>query len=153
MNSSSAIVVLEDDPWRSNEMRRALHHSVSDYEIVFFDNAHELCDWMDDNLSRVSVISLDRDLDLISVREMIDVGSGEDVVSYLVDVTETCPIIIHSSNAMRAPAMHMDLVLGGWKSAILSPYNDAESWVDEVVRCISESRRDGSKGPSNITPE
>lgn len=140
MEQTPAIVVLEDESWRTNQMRRVAHDSLAEYECWFFDNASELQSWLGLHLWRTRLISLDCDLDTVDAHTEGNVGSGSDVVDYLAGLAPACPVIIHSSNAMRAPAMHLNLTLAGWPSVRLSPYTDAELWLTDVLDALSENQ-------------
>ena len=139
MESRPAIIVLEDDSRRSNEMRRVIALNPLSVDVQFFDNAHKLRVWLTANIASVRAASLDYDLDTTSVRESADAGSGSDIADFLATLPPQFPILIHSSNAMRAPAMHMTLVLAGWNDVSLSPYTDAESWLAELVLAIGDT--------------
>ena len=86
-------------------MRKASFDTNS-YERKMFVSATELIAWLKNNLDRVALLSLDRDLDSTALNDD-QCGNGEDVIAFLLTQSKRCPVIIHSSNALRAPAMHM----------------------------------------------
>jgi len=135
-NSKQTIVVLEDDARRINEMRKVIVNIGFRDRTMFFDNANTLCEWWTENLAQVALMSLDYDLDTTAALESIDPGSGGDVVELILNTNQMFPVIIHSSNAMRAPAMHMNLTLAGWTDTLLSPYTSASSWLEVVERSL-----------------
>ena len=137
IESLPTIIVLEDDARRSNEMRRVIANSPPPFEVLFFDNAHDLLRWFPDNIGSVAAASLDCDLDTTTARESVDAGSGADVADYLAPLTPHFPVVIHSSNAMRAPAMHMTLGLAGWPNLSLAPYTDADSWLAGLLQMVT----------------
>jgi hypothetical protein len=127
----SIIAVLEDDPRRIAAMRTAARTHLVDYDVRIFVSAREMIDWLADGAQDVRLISLDCDLDS-AARGVDTCGSGEDVTEYLVCNLPDCPVLIHSSNAMRAPAMHLELVLAGCKRVHLCPFQDSNSWATDV---------------------
>ena len=139
MESKPAIIVLEDDSRRSNEMRRVVAATPPSVDVRFFDSAHELRAWLSANIGCVRAASLDCDLDTTSARDSADAGSGADIADYLATLPPQFPVLIHSSNAMRAPAMHMTLAFAGWTSVSLSPYTDADSWLAEIMLAIGDT--------------
>ncbi|MFO0913643.1 MAG: hypothetical protein U0795_11850 [Pirellulales bacterium] len=58
-------------------------------------------------------------------------GSGDDVTAFLARTRPVCPVLIHSSKAMRAPAMHMELAMAGYRVR-LCPFQGAASWASDV---------------------
>ncbi|EMB17931.1 hypothetical protein [Rhodopirellula europaea] len=120
-------------------MRRVIADSTLPFDVRFFDNAHELLRWFPGNIDSVVAVSLDCDLDTTTARDSMDAGSGDDVANFLAPLTPHFPIVIHSSNAMRAPAMHMTLALAGWPNLSLSPYTDADSWLAGVLQMVADN--------------
>ena len=128
------IAVLEDDPRRITAMRNA-PLAADRYERKIFSSAPELITWLKSNLDGVALLSLDRDLDSTAVRDD-GCGNGEDVTAYLLTQPNRFPIIIHSSNALRAPAMHMELAMAGFGSVYLRPFHDADQWAADVLTAL-----------------
>ncbi len=116
-------------------MRAAVSSLLSDAEIRFFNSARRLEDWMVANGEDVALVSLDCDLDQSPAGE--DVGSGEDVTAFLAATLPMMPILIHSSNTMRAPAMHLDLTSRGCRRVLLCPFRDGNQWVADVQRALA----------------
>ncbi len=136
MTPKPTIAVLEDDGWRTEQMKRDARQSLASYDFVFFDDAPRMISWLATNLDQTKLISLDCDLDSTAAHVSGGVGSGSDVADYLAGNPSSCPIIIHSSNAMRAPAMHMALSLAGWTSVKLTPFTGAKSWLTDVLEAL-----------------
>ena len=128
------IAILEDDPGRITAMRNA-SLGTDRYERKIFASATELITWLESNLERVALLSLDRDLDSTVVHDD-RCGDGEDVTAFLLAQSKRCPIIIHSSNALRAPAMHMELAMAGFESVYLRPFRDADQWAADVMAAL-----------------
>ena len=129
-NLMSVIAVLEDDQRRITAINAAGRTHLAGYEIRVFLSAHEMIDLLSTQAHRVQLISLDRDLD--GTAHYDDTcGSGEDVIDFLVRRTPWCPVLIHSSNAMRAPAMHLELAMAGYRVR-LCPFRDASGWASDV---------------------
>ena len=125
------IAVLEDDQRRISAIQAAARQFLTDYELRIFISAREMITWLADAPRNVRLLSLDCDLDSTAIDD-IDCGTGEDVTSYLASNLPDCPVLIHSSNAMRAPAMHMELALAGCKHVQLCPFRDSDSWAIDV---------------------
>lgn len=125
------IAVLEDDQRRISAIQAAARRYFTDYELRIFISAREMIAWLAGSPSNVRILSLDCDLDSSAVDD-VGCGTGEDVTEYLASNLPNCPILIHSSNAMRAPAMHMELALAGCKRVQLCPFRDSDSWATDV---------------------
>ena len=128
----NVIAVLEDDGGRTSAMKEALASSLPAAEMVFFDNAPDMIDWLAGNLSTVHLLCLDHDLGPNRDRdgERFDPGIGRDVVDFLVTQAPSCPVIIHSSNSNGANGMLTALEEAGWRAERVVPYNDL-AWVGE----------------------
>ena len=131
-------MVLEDDPRRTNEMQAAVLESAFRQPFRFFDNAYKLSHWLELNAGNVQLISLDHDLDTTTVREVEEAGTGLLIVDWLVENRCLIPVLIHSSNAMRAPAMHLKLATAGWTELKLSPFVNSKKWADDIRRIVHE---------------
>lgn len=125
------IVVLEDDQRRISAIRTAAMYQLADFELRIFISARELIAWLASRPNNVRLLSLDCDLDSTAISD-IDCGTGEDVTAYLASNLTDYPVVIHSSNAMRAPAMHMELALAGCKRVELCPFQDSDRWIADV---------------------
>lgn len=125
------IAVLEDDQRRISEIRAAVKQHFSAYDLRVFISAREMITWLVNTPRSAGLLSLDCDLDLTSIDDG-ECRSGEAVTAYLASNLPECPVLIHSSNAMRAPAMHMELALAGCKRVALCPFQDSDSWAKDV---------------------
>ena len=126
------IAVLEDDQRRITAIRAAAKQHFADYDLRIFISAREMIDWLVNAPQDVRALSLDCDLDSTAL-DGNDCGTGEDVTAFLVSNLPDCPVLIHSSNALRAPAMHMELTLAGRERVKLCPFTDADSWAADVL--------------------
>lgn len=108
------------------------------YERKMFASATELITWLESNLERVALLSLDRDLDSTAVHDD-KCGTGEDVTAFLLTQSKRCPVIIHSSNVLRAPAMHMELAMAGIENVYLRPFRDAGQWAADVIDALERA--------------
>ena len=124
------IAVLEDDAFRTTSMRRAATQEFPDYEFHWFSDAFEMIEWLKGHLHLVKLLSLDYDLDSTAIAGS-ERGSGGDVVSFLVAQPIRLPVLVHSSNALRAPGIHLDLVLNGFRTR-LCPFTDATQWISDI---------------------
>ncbi len=127
----STIAVLEDDQRRISAIRAAAKEHFPGYELRIFISAYEMIAWLTSAPHSVELLSLDCDLDSTAT-DGSECGTGEDVTEYLASNLPECPVLIHSSNAMRAPAMHMELALAGCKRVMLCPFRDSDSWANDV---------------------
>src|SRR5664279_3055983 len=103
----SKILILDDEPERIQEMTRCIRERISECQLICFDNAPDLINWLTDHLEGLASICLDHDLGPNRLRDenVFDPGTGRDVADYLSTQTPICPIIIHTSNSLAAPGM------------------------------------------------
>ena len=125
------IAVLEDDARRIAAIRVAGRTGFPEHRIRIFASAREMIGWLSDGGEDVVLLSLDCDLDATALRDHT-CGSGEDVAEFVASRISDCPVLIHSSNAMRAPAMHLRLAAAGCRRVRLCPFRDAEQWASDV---------------------
>jgi hypothetical protein len=143
MATIPCIVILDDEPERIHEMTRCLAARVPKHELIVFDNAPDMIDWLTQNLDRVHLICLDHDLGPNRTRsgELFDPGTGRDVADFLARQRPICPVIVHTTNSFAAPGMAMVLNDSGWKHEAVVPYNDLEwisaIWIDLVANTFS----------------
>jgi hypothetical protein len=137
------IVILDDEPERVEEMTRRLAGFVGGLQLIVFDNAPDLIDWLARYLDSAKLICLDHDLGPNRVRngKVSDPGIGRDVVDYLATRTPVCPVIIHTTNSLAAPGMELALTDAGWIHIRVVPYNDLEwiggEWIENVKRALA----------------
>ncbi len=112
-------------------MRDACGLGFPDFDLEIFGSAPEMIAWLASHVRDVQVISLDCDLDATALIDPC-CGSGEDVTAYLAQNIPHCAVLIHSSNAMRAPAMHMELAMAGCSRVVLCPFQDSKTWATDL---------------------
>jgi hypothetical protein len=129
------VAILEDDEGRRGAMLKQL--VGAGVNVVVFPRAHDMIAWLHDHLVECALISLDHDL--VSTVKGDDPGSGTDVVLFLSARSPSCPVIVHTSNPLAAPAMRYFLSQAKWANERVVPFNDLE-WVDiawaPVVRAM-----------------
>ena len=130
------IAVLEDDQRRITAISKAVRTQFADHELRIFDSAPEMIGWLTEHRDNIQLISLDCDLDATALVNA-ECGSGEDVAAHLGNNPPHCPVLIHSSNAMRAPAMHLELTTAGWPNVELCPFRDEITWVADVRAALA----------------
>lgn len=130
------IAVLEDDERRIVAIRNSGRAKLRGYELRIFGSARDMVIWLSTRPDGVCLISLDCDLDATTTHDP-SCGSGEDVTAFLASKAPSCPVLIHSSNAMRAPAMHMELALAGCQRVRLCPFQDADTWAEDVAALLT----------------
>jgi hypothetical protein len=84
-------------------------------------------------LPAARLISLDHDLAAEEGDE--DPGDGLDVVRFLVQQRQPCPVIIHSSNRQRSDWMAGEMELAGWVYHRVAPLGD--DWIEEHWRHVA----------------
>lgn len=124
------IVVLEDNSERRSAMIDDLLDRFAQYDIILFATAVEMLDHLQRYPGRQLAICLDHDLDLIPIqgKRLIDPGTGRDVADYLSTQTPSCPVIIHSSNAIAVSGMTEVLEESGWNVLRVIPDADTQ-WI------------------------
>ncbi len=134
------IAILEDDDRRTQAMRQILKQKLPKRLSHFFDNAPDMIAWLKEGLWAVSLISLDHDLGPNREKngETFDPGIGRDVVDFLATQRPTCPVIIHTTNAMGGEGMKYVLEQAGWHYERVVPFGDIE-WIEELwIRKVLE---------------
>lgn len=134
------IAVLEDDARRLSVMRKVAVTALMDCEFTWFDDANEMVKWLAENPGGYDLLSLDCDLDA-TIAAGEDCGTGEDVTAFLAKQVSSCAVIIHSSNALRAPAMHLQLALAGFQKLWLCPFRDGAQWTTDIQRALQKERK------------
>ena len=140
---ASIVAILEDDAGRINEMRACLPAVLPGADVVFFENAQEMIDWLPGHLGEVVLISLDHDLPLRDGEgRSVDCGTGREVADFLASLPPTCPVIIHSSNEFCAPGMVFALKDAGWPHSRVRPLDELDwvrrDWADRIARYVRD---------------
>ena len=133
---ASMIVILDDEQDRLDSMAEVLSKRLPDCQLVTFQNAPDIIEWLEDNVAIAALISLDHDLFPQTDNEP-DPGTGRDVADFLATQDPICHVIIHTTNSMAAPGMEMVLDDRGWSTSRVIPFNDLEWvktwWIQEVL--------------------
>lgn len=131
------VAILEDNKDRMNAMRDAIQ-TLDNAEAIFLDNAPDMIRWFRVNAGRISLLSLDHDLDPLFKRDGLpaDPGDGRDVAKFLATQRPVCPIILHSTNGEMAREMEQDLSSAGWNCTRVVPFGGmdwiASTWLSVV---------------------
>ncbi|HID98692.1 MAG TPA: hypothetical protein EYP59_00155 [Thiotrichaceae bacterium] len=142
------IAILEDDERRTLAMRLILKQKQPECLQAFFDNAPEMIAWLKNNLSSVTLISLDHDLgpNRDKKGEVFDPGIGREVVDFLVSQRPICPVIIHTTNPQGGEGMKWALEEGGWQHETVIPFQDIE-WIEGLwIRKVLELGKGEGEG-------
>jgi len=137
------VAILEDDVDRVVEMKSCLAQVLPAADVVVFERADDMIAWLKGHLGEAVLISLDHDLPMVNAEGMlIDCGDGRMVADYLAELPATCPVIVHSSNANRAPGMWFALKDAGWQISRVVPYEDYAwirgEWMSQVLQLIRD---------------
>jgi CheY-like chemotaxis protein len=144
MATPRTILILDDEPERIRAMTALLSNGALGCDVVTFDNAPDMIDWLRKHLEDVSLICLDHDLGPNRCRDgnVFDPGTGRDVADYLASRSPVCPVLIHTTNSLAAPGMAMVLDDSGWLHSRVVPYNDLEwvsaDWIDVVRKALGK---------------
>ncbi|MBC8290255.1 MAG: hypothetical protein H8E37_08055 [Planctomycetes bacterium] len=139
------IVILEDARERRKIMAPCLADLCPEYEVRFFHTAGETISYLIDNLSRVLLICLDHDLEMIPIdgHRLIDPGSGRDVADFLATREACCPIVIHSTNGIAVEGMKSVLGDAGWSIHRIVPVGVTrwirKGWRQRVCDAFAEA--------------
>lgn len=144
MTQPRAIAILDDEADRIARMLATLSRAYPGWAVATFDNAPDMVAWLAQGLGPVALIYLDHDLGPDRIRDgaRFDPGTGRDVADALAELSPTCPVLIHTTNALAAPGMELALADSGWKYGRVVPYGDLE-WIEEAwlrkVRALLKS--------------
>lgn len=127
------IIILEDNDERREMMRSRLLAEYPSLTIRFFATAAEAIREIERQKNDLAVISLDHDLDLISIdsRRTLDPGTGRDAADYLAAQSPFCTVVIATTNTAAGAGMEQLLSDSGWWTRRVHPFGDLE-WIDEV---------------------
>lgn len=145
MSNRLLIAFLEDDERRQHAMRELLASELPGFDHLFFDNAPDLNQWLDQHLPEVSLLCLDHDLGPNRIRNgvIFDPGCGRDVANLVAARTPTCPVLIHSTNSYAVPGMISVLDETGWRVDRVVPFSDLEwvrlVWIGAVKALLAEA--------------
>jgi hypothetical protein len=142
-SESKVTAILDDEPERIAAMLPCLASCCPGHESIVFDNAPDMIVWLKVHCGEAILICLDHDLgpNRLIGGVMRDPGTGRDVADFLATKPPTCPVIIHTTNALAAPGMMRVLEESGWPASRISPYADlewiGEIWIREVRRALA----------------
>ena len=127
---TKTIVILEDNAARRDAMRACIADRFYTFETHFFDESAAMIAFLETDLERALVISLDNDLDMKIGADgrPVDAGEGRYVAEFLATRPPVCPVIIHTSNTNAAVAIQEVLRAADWKSKRVIPMDDTE-WI------------------------
>lgn len=138
------IAILEDNEPRTQAMRTAIADALPGTDMVFFNSANAIIEWLGWNLGSLSLISLDHDLDFLPGPDgrLIDPGDGRDVARFLATQKPCCPVIVHTSNSMAASSMMFALQDAGWNAKRVLPDSDLgwvkSRWIDSIRQALGQ---------------
>jgi CheY-like chemotaxis protein len=144
-NPPGAIFLLEDNPARLAEMLDVLREVFPDHVVHVEDDSNSAIRWLTENQPRVDLISFDHDLDSVPRNESqpTDHGCGRDVVNFLATCSPTCPVIIHTSNAMAGDGMFYELKYSKWPVVRVYPHDHHDwvksDWKSALLQLIQQS--------------
>ena len=131
MNESQVIFLLEDNPARLAEMLDVLREVLPRWEVHVEDDCQQAIDWFAANQASVGLVSLDHDLDSV-VRPHdepgTDHGCGRPVADFIAEQPPTCPVIVHTSNAVAGDGMFFELQRRDWPVYRVYPL-EGHRWV------------------------
>ena len=126
--SQRIILILEDDPARVARFEAALGDA---WQVIHRPNVTEMIGVTKKSLASADILSLDHDL-YDAAHPDVDPGDGLEFVRWLVDQKPARPVIVHSSNTIRAKIMIGDLDLAKWTAKLIMPISD--DWVENDWR-------------------
>lgn len=140
------ILMLEDDPERLTRFAATLQQLNPSMPLRVWRDAHAMIREIDQFLQETVLIALDHDLE--PEPDGTDPGDGLMVVKHLVAQPVIRPVVIHSSNGVRASWMAGEFDLAGWRHWRVPPIGDdwiEFDWRRTVARLLrrSQTQRDG----------
>jgi len=145
------VAILEDDERRQEVMNRLLAEALPTAELVVFDNAPDMIDWLSHHLAEVDLLCLDHDLVFTPERQggRSDPGTGQDVVNYLVTRTPKQPVVIHTSNWGAIRGMITPLEERGWRVWRVIPFADLKwletAWLPAIREILADTGAERSR--------
>jgi hypothetical protein len=139
----NTVAILEDDENRAEAMCNAITAMFPRLDVLVFNNAPDMIEWISTSVELASLISLDHDLGANRQRQgkVFDPGTGRDVVDLLISLPPVCPVIIHTSNSTSGDGMQFALEDAGWKTARVVPMGDLgwikAEWHEKVSQLVA----------------
>ena len=122
------IFILEDNDERVLAFRTVAATVAEGVQVRFWRTAHDMLADLVDGLEHATLISLDHDLNPLA-GDVLDPGTGYDIVKVLAELIPCCPIIIHTSNGERGTWMEGALTRAGWQYDRVYPFGD--DWIEK----------------------
>lgn len=138
----SKILILEDNAERAAAMASCLAERFPQFEIEALGDAGSMTQALHVAWDRLTCIALDHDLEMIAGKHgnLIDPGTGREVVEFLITRPPVCPVVIHTTNTAAATEMERCLLEHGWNVARVTPFDDLawirSDWFPAVRRAI-----------------
>ena len=136
------IAILEDDENRVSAMRNVITTKLPRFDVLVFDNAPDIIEWITTSVKLAALMSLDHDLGANQQRQnkVFDPGVGRDVVDLLISMEPICPVIIHTSNSVAGDGMQFALEDAKWQTARVIPIGDGwieAEWQEKVTQLMA----------------
>jgi hypothetical protein len=135
--------MLEDSAERLAHFTLAVQMVAPGVPLRTWRSAHVMVREVSEFLPAARLISLDHDLDP-EEGDPADPGDGLDVVRFLVQHPQPCPVILHTSNRQRSDWMAGEFELAGWRYHRVAPLGDdwiEEHWRPVAMRLLRRGRR------------
>ncbi len=129
-----SLLLLEDDLERVARFRAAVGSMDATLQLFIWRTAWSMIEQLPDHLSSTVLISLVHDL-IPLPEDTQDPGDGLEVAKSLAAGWPSCPIIVHSSNGLRAQAMIDQLDQSGWQVERVAPIGD--DWVENYWQPVA----------------
>ena len=125
------IAILEANIQKICTMRQALQSVNLERQMVYFETASFMLQWLDKNISDVRLISLGSNLGKAWHRdgELIQPGSGIDVVNGLREYQPNCSVVIHSNEKRNNAEMGVELACQGINSFVI--HRKVKNWIEK----------------------
>lgn len=131
MGRRGSILILEDSDSRIASFQSAVRALGPDWTLHLWHEAPTMIAQCGDLLADAALISLDHDLlPRAGAPADIDPGDGLAVAMHLSKLKPSCPVIIHTSNAVRRQRMLRELLCSCWKVETVVP--GATDWIEQL---------------------
>lgn len=121
------LLMLEDDADRLARFRSVIAQLEPAVDWRHWRTATSMIAELPALLPHARLIALDHDLEPLP-GDTADPGTGYDVIQAITACPPTCPILIHTSNAIRATWMQGACELAGWEYHTIAPIGD--DWIE-----------------------
>jgi hypothetical protein len=143
---------LEDNMDRLQRFAAVLRRIAPALGVHTWRNAPSMIREVEQFLPQARLISLDYDLDPWE-GDARETGDGLEVVKFLVQHRQVCPVIIHSSNRERSNWMAGELELAGWRYYRTAPID--ENWIEQhwqrvVRRLLRKAQANDLSGGTSL---